>query len=108
VAQPDPRRPLEVHERVFAWVLERLAERRSIKGERIGVDASTMAANAAMASIRRRDTGERYREMLRRMARESGIETPPTAGFERPIGPASGPRMPNGPAAPIPRRGPPG
>ena len=42
------RLPLEVHEGVFAWVLERLAERGLIKGQRIGVDASTMAANAAI------------------------------------------------------------
>ena len=77
------RLPLEVHERVFAWVLERLAERGLIKGERIGVDASTMEANAAMRSIRRRDTGESYREMLRRMATESGIETPTTAELQQ-------------------------
>ena len=34
------RLPLEVHEAVFAWVLERLAEHGLIKGDRIGVDAS--------------------------------------------------------------------
>jgi transposase len=52
------RLPLEVHDAVFAWVLARLAERGLVKGERIGVDASTMEANAAMRSIRQRDTGE--------------------------------------------------
>jgi transposase len=70
------RLPLEVHEAVFAWVLERLAERGLIKGERIGVDASTMEANAALRAIVRRDTGEGYREMLERLAQESGIATP--------------------------------
>ncbi|HEX6111732.1 MAG TPA: transposase [Geminicoccaceae bacterium] len=77
------RLPLEVHEQVFAWVLERLAEHGLIKGKRIGVDASTMEANAAMRSIRRRDTGESYREMLRRMATESGIETPTAAELQQ-------------------------
>jgi transposase len=76
------RLPLEVHERVFSWVLEQLAERGLIKGERIGVDGSTMAANAAMRSIRRRDTGESFREMLRRMAEESGVETPTAAELQ--------------------------
>jgi transposase len=38
------RLPLEAHEAVFGWVLERLAEHGLIKGDRIGVDASTMAA----------------------------------------------------------------
>jgi transposase len=70
------RLPLEVHDEVFTWVLERLAEHGLIKGERIGVDASTMEANAALRTIVRRDSGEGYREMLTRMAKESGIETP--------------------------------
>ena len=77
------RLPLEVHEQVFAWVLERLAEHGLIKGKRVGVDASTMEANAAMRSIRRRDTGESYREMLRRMAKESGIATPTAAELQQ-------------------------
>jgi transposase len=70
------RLPLEVHDQVFTWVLERLAAHGLTKGERIGVDASTMEANAALRTIVRRDSGEGYREMLTRMARESGVETP--------------------------------
>ena len=66
------RLPLEVHEAVFGWVLERLAEHGLIKGERIGIDASTMEANAALRAIVRRDSGEGYREMLKRLAVESG------------------------------------
>ena len=70
------RLPLEVHEAVFAWVLQRLAERDLIKGDRIGVDASTIESNAALRAIVRRDTGEGYRAMLERLAKESGIATP--------------------------------
>jgi transposase len=70
------RLPLEVHEAVFAWVLRRLAEHGLIKGGRIGVDASTMEANAALRAIVRRDTGEGYCAMLERLAAESGIATP--------------------------------
>jgi transposase len=70
------RLPLEVHEAVFGWVLQRLAEHGLIMGDRIGVDASTMEANAALRAIVRRDSGEGYREMLKRLAVESGIETP--------------------------------
>jgi transposase len=68
------RLPLEVHEAVFARVLERLAEHGLIKGERIGIDASTMEANAALRAIVRRADG--YRAMLRRLAEASGIATP--------------------------------
>ncbi len=70
------RLPLEVHEAVFTWVLQRLAEHGLIQGNRIGVDASTMEANAALRAIVRRDSGEDYREMLKRLAKESGIATP--------------------------------
>ena len=65
-----------MHEKVFGWVLKLVAERGLVKGERIGVDGSTMEANAALRTIVRRDNGETYRQMLTRMAKESGVETP--------------------------------
>src|SRR5512143_946448 len=70
------RLPQEVHEEVFGWVLSLIAGRGRVNGERIGVDASAMEANAALRTIVRRETGETYREMLKRMAEESGIATP--------------------------------
>jgi transposase len=70
------RLPLEMHEAVFGWVLERLAEHGLVKGDRIGVDASILEANAALRAIVRPDSGEGYREMLKRLAIESGIATP--------------------------------
>ena len=70
------RLPHEVHAAVFDWVLALIAEAGLVKGDRIGVDASTMEANAALRNIVRRDTGEGYREMLEHLAQESGIETP--------------------------------
>jgi transposase len=70
------RLPHEVHESVFGWVLKLVAEQGLVKGKRIGVDASTMEANAALRTIVRRDDGRTYREMLTQMAQESGIETP--------------------------------
>jgi len=74
---------LELHDQVFTWGLRRLAEHGLIKGERIGVDASTVGANAALRAIVRREDGETYREMLKRMAAESGIETPTTEDLVR-------------------------
>ena len=77
------RLPHEVHEEVFAGVLARLAAAGLVKGDRIGVDASTMEANAALRNIVRRDTGEGYREMLEHLAQESGIETPTAEDLAR-------------------------
>ena len=70
------RLPHEVHEKVFGWVLALVAEGGLVKGERIGVDGSTMEANAALRTIVRRDSGQTYRQMLTGMAQESGVATP--------------------------------
>jgi len=67
---------VETHQAVFRWVLELLAEKGLLKGKTVGIDATTLEANAAMRSIVRRDTGEGYEEFLRRLAEESGIVTP--------------------------------
>ena len=64
----------------FWWLI---AEAGLIKGERIGLDASTMEANAALRNIVRRDNGEGYREMLERLAGESGVETPTAEDLAR-------------------------
>ncbi len=67
---------IDTHREVFAWVLGLLAERGLLKGQLMGIDATTLEANAAMRSIVRRDAGETYEEFLRGLAKVSGIETP--------------------------------
>lgn len=67
---------VETHQEVFSWVLQRLGEAGLLKGKTIGIDATTLEANAALRSIVRRDTGEGYEEFLTRLAKESGIATP--------------------------------
>ena len=67
---------IETHEAVFTWVLKALASEGLLKGKSIGVDATTLEANAAMRSIVRKDTGESYSEFLTQLAKASGIETP--------------------------------
>ncbi len=67
---------LESHQEVFAWALRVLAKRGLLKGKTLGVDTTTLEANAALRSIVRRDSGESYEEFLVRLAKASGIETP--------------------------------
>jgi len=67
---------LESHQEVFTWVLKVLGEEGLLRGKTIGVDATTLEANAALRSIVRRDTGEYYEEFLRGLAKASGIQTP--------------------------------
>ena len=67
---------VETHQAVFTWVLQRLADAGLVHGHTIGIDATTLEANAALRSIVRRDTGEPYDAFLTRLAQASGIETP--------------------------------
>jgi transposase len=73
----------ETHQRIFTWVLERLAQGGLIKGKTIGVDSTTLEANAAMKSIVRRDNGESYNEYLKRVATAEGVQTTDTASLRR-------------------------
>ena len=67
---------LETHIDVFTWVLKILANEKLLVGKTLGIDATTLEANAAMRSIIRRETGESYQEFLTELAKASGIETP--------------------------------
>src|ERR1700756_2225958 len=67
---------VETHRKVFFWILERLRDQGLVKGKRIGIDATTLEANAALRSIVRRDNGESYEEFLKGLAQQSGIATP--------------------------------
>src|SRR4051794_1845409 len=73
----------ETHQRIFNWVLEQLAQEGLIKGKTIGVDSTTLEANAAMKAIVRRDTGESYNEYLQRLAEAEGVGAKDTAALRR-------------------------
>lgn len=67
---------VETHQEVFNWVLQVLTKWKLLDGKTLGIDATTLEANAALRSIVRRDTKESYQEFLTRLAKASGIETP--------------------------------
>lgn len=66
------RLPLSVHREVFCFVLELADAKGLLKGKTVGVDATTLEADAAMKSIVRRDTGEDWQEYVRRLMQEAG------------------------------------
>jgi transposase len=74
---------VETHQRVFTWVLERLAKAELLVGKTLGIDATTLEANAAMRSIVRRDSGASYEEFLKGLAKASGIKTPTREALAR-------------------------
>ncbi len=74
---------VETHRAVFTWVLQRLADAKLVLGRTVGIDATTLEANAAMRSIVRRDTGESDDAFLTRLAEASGLSTPTRAELGR-------------------------
>jgi transposase len=70
------RLPLDVHERVFLHVLKIAQEKKLLRGQTVAVDATTLEANAAMKSITRKDTGEDWKEYVKRLMAEQGIQDP--------------------------------
>ena len=67
---------IETHQQVFQWVLKVLADYDLVSGKTVGIDATTLEANAAMRSIVRKDSKQNYQEFLTDLAKASGIETP--------------------------------
>ena len=70
------RLPQDVFEEVFQFVLGIAEAKKLIAGKTVGVDSTTLEANAAMKSIVRRDTGEDWQEYVTRLMREEGVIGP--------------------------------
>ena len=76
------RLPKEVFDEMFEFVLRIAVEKKLLSGQTVGVDSTTLEANAAMKSIVRKDTGEDWRQLVTRLMREDGVidgATEPTA-----------------------------
>jgi len=66
------RLPQEVFDEVFQFVLKIAVDKKLLAGKTVGVDSTTLEANAAMKSIVRRDTGEDWKKYVTRLMREDG------------------------------------
>ena len=67
------RLPPEVFSEVFQFVLKMAAEKKLLSGKTVGVDSTTLEADAAMKSIVRRDTNEDWNAYVTRLMREEGV-----------------------------------
>jgi transposase len=67
---------IETHRATFTFVLEVLTEKGLLRGKTLGIDSTTLEANAALKSIVRREDGTSYHDFLVSLAKSSGIETP--------------------------------
>ena len=77
------RLPLEVHQSVFQFVLQVAEAQGLLKGKTVGVDSTTLEANAAMKSIVRQDTGEDWEAYVRGLMEAEGISDPTVEEMRR-------------------------
>ncbi len=63
---------LEIHEQIFAIVLSLVEEYLLVTGTFVGVDSTTVEANAAMKTIVRKETGEDWKTYLKGLMIEAG------------------------------------
>lgn len=64
--------PEEAHVAVFQWVLNLARVKKLLDGRRVGVDSTTLEANAAMKSIVRKDTGDDWKQYVKTLMVEAG------------------------------------
>jgi transposase len=77
------RLPLEVHVQAFQWVLEVAQAKGVLRGKVLAIDATTLEANAAMKSMVRRVSGEKWLAYLRRLAKAEGLDDPSDEDLRR-------------------------
>lgn len=73
----------EVFQQVFALVLSALKQHKLVRGKKLGLDASTMQANASMRTLQRRLTGESYQSYVKKLALQAGVDTNDEAAVRR-------------------------
>ena len=65
--------PVELYERVFQFILEVIGQHDLLSGQTVGVDSTTLEANAAMKSIVRKGSGEDWNAYVTGLMREDGV-----------------------------------
>jgi transposase len=77
------RLPDGVQEQVFVFVLKLAEDKGLIPGKTVGVDATLLEANAALKTMVRRDNGDDWKEYLRQLATEAGLDNPTDEDLRR-------------------------
>jgi IS5 family transposase len=77
------RLPLEVHIQGFLMVLEIAREKGILRGKTLAVDSTMLEANAAMKSMVHRVSEKNWRNYLKQLAKEAGIENPSDEDLRR-------------------------
>jgi transposase len=72
-----------VYQGVFGLVLRALKQQKLLRGKRLTIDASVLEANASLASLQHRLTGEAYQEYVTTLAAAAGVNPADAAAVRR-------------------------
>jgi hypothetical protein len=76
VSKTHKRLPEEVFNEVFRFILSVAAHKGLLWGKAIGIDSTTIQANASMRSIVRKDSGKGWKDYTKKLAKQAGLEDP--------------------------------
>ena len=76
VSKTHKRLPKEVFDEVFRFILVVAARKGLLSPEAIGIDSTTIQANASMRSIVRKDSGKGWKDYTKKLAKKAGLDDP--------------------------------
>jgi hypothetical protein len=76
VSKTHKRLPKQAFDKVFNFILSVTARKGLLWGEAIGIDSTTIQANASMRSIMRKDSGKGWKDYTKKLANQAGLEDP--------------------------------
>jgi len=76
VSKTQKRLPKEIYDEVFRFILRVAARKGLLWGEAIGIDSTTIEANASMRSIVRKDSGKGWKDYTKKLAKKAGLDDP--------------------------------
>ncbi len=79
ISKTHKRLPKEVFDEVFRFILRVAARKNLLWGEKLGIDSTTIQANASMKSIVRKDSGKGWKDYTKKLAKKAGLDDPTDA-----------------------------
>ena len=76
ISKTHKRLPKEVFDEVFQFILSVAARKKLLWGEALGIDSTTIQANASMKSIVRKDSGKGWKDYTKKLAKKAGLDDP--------------------------------
>lgn len=76
ISKTHKRFPKEVFDEVFQFILRVAARKGLLWGEKLGIDSTTIQANASMKSVIRKDSGKGWKDYTKELAKKAGLDYP--------------------------------